>query len=122
MSVLRCPTCGESLTEITIDDVEADASYVFSEERGKYILYTSVLDYLGFNCPKCNSEISIESLKDHIDKSLVIFRPSGIHKPVQIDLQELPFDTKSIEYQETLYETISTENDEKDSSKKEKKK
>jgi len=122
MSVPRCPSCGETLPEIIGYNVYATASYAFSKKRGKYILYTSVMDIERFNCPKCNSEIPNEWLNNHEDKSLVAVQPSGLYKPFIIDLQELPFNTKYAEFYESLPQTFTIKNDEKDSSEKEEKK
>ena len=122
MSLPKCPRCGEELPEIKCDQTIAFTTYTFSKKRGKYIPYIDVMDVERPHCPKCNSEIPSQWFRSHIDDYLRVINLSGTHKQCVIDLQELPFNVKYVEFGEELPLTITIKKDEKDNSEKEKKK
>lgn len=117
MTMFKCPKCKEEISEIQGVNVVADVAYLFSKKIGKYIRYFTLMEADHFICPKCNSLLEFEWFEDHVDENLVAVKPSGLYKPLIIDMQDLPFDVSYAEFADKLPKVIEIDNKEEEEKK-----
>jgi predicted RNA-binding Zn-ribbon protein involved in translation (DUF1610 family) len=96
---MKCPKCGKELKRIDVGNTQVSASLQLREDI--YIPVFTVLDYVEFLCPFCREPLP-EETDLPISKNLVYACFDAMHKPVLIDLQNLPINVKEIEFQEKV--------------------
>jgi hypothetical protein len=105
---LKCPNCKQELGTIAGDLVTAVYELQFSQKRGTYIPYSTVLDIERFVCSNCGQELPDSLFESQIDKNVVAVKLSGAYKTILIDLQELSLDTKYAEFCDKLPNVVKT--------------
>jgi hypothetical protein len=98
---MKCKKCGKTLKTIEATETTASTELVFKD--GIYIPVVTIFDIESLVCPYCQEPIE---KKIPISDNLRVVHLSGIHKSVLIDLQDIPFDTKAIEWMEKLPKKI----------------
>jgi len=94
---LECPNCKRKLTIIAGAGVFAVYNLEFNVKTGTYIPHSSVKDVELYVCPSCSHVLPNSMFENQIDKNYASVKFDDLHKPLQVDLRDLPFDTNYAE-------------------------
>ena len=107
---LECPHCKRKLTTIAGAGVFAVYNLEFSPKTGTYIPHSSVKDVECYVCPYCSHVLPNSIFENQIDKNYASVKFDDLHRPLQVDLRDLPFDT---DYAEAVDKLTGDENPKK---------
>ena len=82
----------------------------FSPKTGTYIPHSSVKDVECYVCPYCSNVLPNSIFENQIDKNYASVKFDDLHRPLQVDLRDLPFDT---DYAEAVHKLTGNENPKK---------
>ena len=94
---IKCPRCKQELTTIAGAGVFAVYNLEFSPKTRTYIPHSSVKDVELYVCPSCSHVLPNSMFENQIDKNYASVKFDDLHKPLQVDLRDLPFDTNYAE-------------------------
>ena len=90
---LVCPICKRKLETIAGAGVFVVYKVEFSPKTGTYIRHSSVKDVECYVCPYCSRTLPNSMFENQIDKNRASAKFDDLHRPLQVDLRDLPFDT-----------------------------
>ena len=93
----ECPNYKRKLETIAGAGVFAVYNLEFSQKTGTYIPHSSVKDVELYVCPHCSYTLPNSMFENQIDKNFASVKFDDLHKPLRVDLRDLPFDTNYAE-------------------------